>query len=537
MNYKNSRISVLNPIIYAVLLIVGVIIGITFFSPTSNNSSTIFSLPQQNKLSIVLNLIDENYVDTVDKNLLVEMAIPLLLRQLDPHSSYIPASTAEEIQAPLDGNFDGIGIHYNIQNDTIIVVNTIAGGPAEKVGLKSGDRIVFIDDSLFVFKGLKNSDVTSSLKGHSGTKVKVRVKRRSVAELLEFQITRGPIPIKSIDVGYMLNDFVGYVKISRFAKTTYDEFVETVQPMLSDGMQTIVLDLRSNTGGYLDIAIKLADEFLEADKLIVYTQGKDAEKDEYFSTKRGLCKNIHVILLQNSWSASASEVLAGALQDNDKGTIVGQRSFGKGLVQNPIQFEDGSVMRLTIARYYTPTGRCIQKPYNEGAEKYENDIYERMVNSELLDVDSIHIGDSLKYVTPAGKVVYGGGGITPDVFLPRDTSGITDFVSDITRRGIDYDYAFKFADNNREKLKDIISWKAVIEEMQKSDFYSDFIQFAIKQGLTPSASEVELSRSILEFRIMAYIGRVLLDDAGFYPIIHKIDNTLKQTIKIAKKNA
>lgn len=409
------------PIIFALVLVLGIFIGTTFLSGgqkmVMGGNTGKFS-----KLQDVLQYINQEYVDTVNDDDLVERSIVSLLENLDPHSSYI---SAEELQAnnePLQGNFEGIGVEFNIVDDTVRVVAAIPGGPAEGVGVQAGDKIVMVDGKTIAGIKIANKGVMERLKGKGGTKVKISVKRNGRKGLIDFTITRGTIPIYSLDASYMLTANLGYIKISRFAATTYDEFMQALDKLQKQGMTKLVVDLRGNGGGFLNTAVDIADEFLPEGKSIVYTQGKARPRKDFYATKRGSFENGELFILIDDGSASASEILAGAVQDNDRGTLIGRRSFGKGLVQEQSEFTDGSAIRLTIARYYTPTGRCIQKSYKHGVDDYYNEELSRYESGELESADSIKVADSLKYKTPGGKIVYGGGGIIPDEFVPLDTA-------------------------------------------------------------------------------------------------------------------
>ncbi|HPF94116.1 MAG TPA: S41 family peptidase, partial [Tenuifilaceae bacterium] len=414
MEYKNRKKDIFYPIALALVLAVGLALGFSLKKQPGRTSLTVY--PKTDKLSSVLSYIEDQYVDTVSMDNLVESAIPTLLKNLDPHSVYIPASDLKAVNEPLDGGFDGIGITFNMPNDTIIVITTIQGGPSERMGIMPGDRIVSIDDSLVAGVNIPQDDIVKMLKGPNGTKVKVGIVRADVPEVIHFDLIRDKIPIYSIDISFMVTPDVGFIKISRFARTTYSEFVSAVDKLQEKGMKKLIIDLRGNNGGYLDAATNIANEFLPEGKLIVYTQGKARARQNIYSNAKGKCLNTHVAVLIDEFSASASEILAGALQDNDRGTVIGRRSFGKGLVQEQVMFADGSALRLTIARYYTPTGRSIQKPYEPGNEEYYYDISNRYLHGEFQEKDSIKLDDSLQFTTPMGRIVYGGGGIMPDHF-------------------------------------------------------------------------------------------------------------------------
>lgn len=530
MTYKNKRLDIIYPIILAVVLVIGILVGVTLRQEPGRTSLTVY--PRADKLTSVLNYIEDQYVDTVAMGKLVESTIPTLLKNLDPHSVYIPASELLEVNEPLDGGFDGIGITFNMPNDTIIVITTIPGGPSERVGLEPGDRIVSINDSIVAGISMDQNDVVKLLKGPTGTKVTVGIVREGIEDVLSFEITRDKIPIYSIDVSFMVNKEVGYIKISRFARTTYQEFLEAVTKLQSLGMEKVIVDLRSNSGGYMDAATNIANEFLPEGKLIVYTEGKARPRQNIYSNANGECLNTPVAILIDEFSASASEILAGAIQDNDRGVVVGRRSFGKGLVQEQILFSDGSALRLTIARYYSPTGRSIQKPYEPGNDDYFYDISNRYLHGEFQEKDSIQLSDTLKYTTPAGRVVYGGGGIMPDFFIPLDTSGVTNYFNQVARRNLIYRFAFEFSDKHRKEMSSFKELKAVEQYLQKAKLLEQFIKFAQEGGVEPNHKEIEKSSLIIETQLKAYIARNFIDNDGFYPIITRIDNTLQRAINI-----
>ena len=426
MNYNNSKKSILLPLILALTLASGIFIG--KFLPKQEGYPQHSSIRSRNdKLTTILNIIESNYVDSVNRNDLVETAIPAILKKLDPHSVYISAKDLVRANEPLQGNFEGIGISFSMLTDTILVISTIPGGPSEKMGLLPGDKILYVNDSLVAGRNIGDQNVMGMLKGPRGTVVNIKILRSGQKELLPFEITRDKIPIYSVDVAYMVNDYTGYIRINNFAMTTYEEFMTGLRELKGKGMTSLILDLRANSGGVMDAAIQIANQFLKEGELIVYTKGRAQPRNEARATGKGEFENGDLVVLVDEWSASASEILAGAIQDNDRGTIIGRRSFGKGLVQEPIPFSDGSGMRLTIARYYTPTGRSIQKPYNNGFEEYFDDLNNRYSRGEFEVSDSIHFSDSLKFTTPGGKVVYGGGGIMPDKFIPVDTSGVSTY--------------------------------------------------------------------------------------------------------------
>ena len=527
---KNRISVILVPIIIAIILIIGIFVGKLMNSSTSNNPFIVY--PKADKLHAVLDYINQEYVDTVNQEELIETAIPELLKQLDPHSVYIPAKNMEAVNEPIEGKFDGIGVMFNIQNDTVMIINTIHGGPSEKVGIKAGDRIVFVDDSLFAGIKITNRKVMKSLKGKSGTEVRIRVKRNGYAELLDFSIIRDKIPMKSVDVAYMIENKTAYIKISKFAMNTYREFKKAIFKYKEMGANSWIIDLRGNGGGIMQAAVQIADEFLEEGNLIVYTEGRSRSREDIIATVNGTCKNDKVVVLLDEWSASASEILAGALQDNDRGTIVGRRSFGKGLVQEPIFFPDGSGLRLTIARYYTPTGRCIQKDYGENLDDYYMDISNRYLHGEFTEKDSIHFADSLRFETPAGKIVYGGGGIMPDYFVPVDTLGYSEYFRKIVSKGLIYKFAFKYTDKNRNKLQKFKSYTNLNLYLKEQEITKQFIEYSKNQSVSFVSKDFLISKSRIENFILSYINRNILDDEGFYPTMLEKDITVDKALEV-----
>ncbi|MCD4794788.1 MAG: S41 family peptidase [Bacteroidales bacterium] len=530
--FNNSKRTIYTPIVIALVLIIGIFIGNMLIPQKNTNYHSTFNLNKPSKVSSILRLIQENYVDMISTDSIEELAIPVILKYLDPHSTYFPPKFNEEEHERLSGNFEGIGVQFNIQNDTILIINTISGGPSEKIGVLAGDRIVTINDSLFAGIGITNDDVINNLKGPKGTTVKIGVKRKGIKDLIEFEIERDKIPIYSVDVSYMLTDDIGYIKISRFAGTTYQEFMEASGKLKKEGMKKLVLDLRDNGGGYLNAAVDIADEFLFAGKMIVYTEGAFRDKFEYKSTDNDFLIDIKLVILINSWSASASEIVSGAIQDNDRGLIIGRRSFGKGLVQEEFTFNDNSGVRITIARYYTPVGRCIQKSYENGTDSYYQDIYYRAVEGQLANADSTGFPDSLKYITEGGNVVYGGGGIMPDIFVPVDTTSYTEYYYQLTHKGLIYRYALDYADNNRKELQAFKDYKGMNNYLEKENVLKQFVNYAINEGVISSKQDYTLSRHVIHTSLKAYIARNIIDNEGYFPIIEDIDNDVKKAIEI-----
>lgn len=530
MSDNKLKLFIYYPIILAIVLAsgiyVGSILGVGYLPSSVVESST----GNSKKINNLLNYVMEEYVDTVDMEGLTESTIVKMLDQLDPHSSYIPAKELEATNEPLEGNFDGIGVEFNIISDTIVVVAPINGGPSEKLGIRSGDRIVTIEDSTIAGTGITNKDVISMLRGKRGTKVKVGIARRGEANLLTFNIERDKIPIYSVDAGYMVNDEIGYIKISRFAATTYDEFSEKLSYLKNAGMQSLILDLRGNPGGYLTAAIDVSDEFLREGKLIVYTEGRARPKESAYATNSGDFEKGDLVILVDEGSASASEIVSGAVQDNDRGTILGRRTFGKGLVQEQVELQDGSAVRLTIARYYTPTGRCIQRPYGE-EDDYYGDFMHRIESGELYEADSIQVDEDEKFVTPGGKEVYGGGGILPDVFVPLDTLPLTDLHSELLRSGLLREFALEQASEKRELLDRFENASAFDRgyAFTQNDFNA-LQEFAISHDIevqSTFAAETELMNNL-----KALIARSQWNGNGFYPIINQKDEMVTQAVEL-----
>jgi len=522
------------PLILALVLIAGIFLGKSLNKYPHKAYLSYYQQPE--KLTNILSYIEQRYVDTVSKSKLEEAAIPAMLEALDPHSVYIPAKEMKKVSEEMRGNFEGIGVVFNFQTDTAIITSVVTGGPSDKVGVMAGDRIMKINGDPISGQKISSDSIVRRLKGEKGTKVRISVQRKGVNDLIDFEITRDEIPLYSVDVAYMIDDSIGFIKINRFAETTFSEFISGVEKLKEHNLKKLILDLRGNTGGYMDAATNISDQFLDAGKLIVYTQGKNSPRYDIFSTSRGICKNIELVILQDEFSASASEIIAGAIQDNDRGTIIGRRSFGKGLVQEPYPLSDGSVIRLTIARYYTPTGRSIQKPYSDDKDEYYNDLYERYKHGEFSEKDSIHFADSLKFVTPGGKVVFGGGGIMPDIFVPLDTAGYSKYYAEVVRKGILYNFTFEYADDNREILKKQMDAKGIDAYLESIKIFDQFAEYAEKKGVSKSTKGFNYSKNLVTTQIKANIARNIFDNDGFYPIIQDVDATLKVAIDYLQKN-
>lgn len=532
MSDNRFRIFIYYPIVLALVLASGIYLGAQLnvgFLPNTSGESSAGSFK---KISNLLNYVQEEYVDTIDLEGLTESTIIKMLDQLDPHSSYIPARDLEAMNDPLNGNFDGIGVEFNIINDTIVVVAPINGGPSEKLGIRSGDRIVTIEDSLIAGIGITNKDVISLLRGERGTKVNVGIYRRGQQELINFKIERDKIPIYSVDTGYMVEDKIGYIKISRFGATTYDEFLEKLDELQNAGMESLILDLRGNPGGYLNAAINICDEFLKEGKLIVYTEGRSRPKDSAYATGQGDFEKGELVILVDEGSASASEIVSGAVQDNDRGTIIGRRTFGKGLVQEQVELADGSAVRLTIARYYTPTGRCIQRPYGQD-EDYYADLYHRLESGELYEADSMEVNEGKKFTTPKGKVVYGGGGIMPDVFVGLDTNGYSEFHNQLITSGALREFALEYSSSNAAALNTFNSPEAFRSNFKFSDAdFSQLMEFAKEKDV--KTNDAEQGKAEVLRNLKALVARSKWNGAGFYPIINQEDRMIATALGILR---
>ena len=529
---KNTRFI---PIIIAVSIIAGIIIGIFYTSRFSEGKSNIINT-SSNKLNALLRIIDDQYVDTVNMADLIEEAMPQILGELDPHSSYIPAKDLEDMTADLRGSFSGIGIQFTIMQDTIHVNNVIAGGPSEKVGLMAGDRIVEVNDSAFVGKIVTNNEAMKKLKGPKGSEVKLGIYRQGEKELLHFTIVRGDIPVKSIDAAYMMNEKFGYIKINKFGETTYPEMLISLAKLHQENCQGIVIDLRSNTGGYMGAAIQMVNEFLPKGKLIVYTEGRKSPRENYFSNGTGSSQEIPIIVLVDEGSASASEIFAGAIQDNDRGTIIGRRSFGKGLVQQPIDFSDGSAIRLTIARYHTPSGRCIQKPYNKGKDtEYEMDILTRYEHGEFFSQDSIKQDESHIFYTSLGRPVYSGGGIMPDIFVPQDTTGVTSYFSMAFNRGLIIQFAFQYTDQNRQTLQKYETSEDMLKYLKRQNLLEQFARFAESKGLKRRNILMYKSQKLFERNLYGNIIYNMLDMEDYLKYLNQQDPTVLKALEVLEK--
>ena len=493
------------PLIMALCVVMGIFIGTFYANHFSGNRLSIIN-SSSNKLNNLLHIIDDQYVDTVNVNDLVEKAMPQILSELDPHSVYIPAKDVQMANDDLRGSFSGVGIEFNIRHDTLHVQQVIGNGPAERAGVIAGDKIVKVDDKPFTGKTLTNEEAMHRLKGPKDTKVKLGIMRFGEKKIRDIVVTRGEIPTKSVTAVYMLDDNSGYIRIKNFGENTYPELLIALARLSQERFKNLTIDLRGNTGGYLQSAVQIANEFLPKNKLIVYTQGRKSPRQEYRSDGRGSYQQIPLVVLIDEGSASASEILAGAIQDNDRGTIVGRRTFGKGLVQQPMEFRDGSVVRLTVARYYTPSGRCIQKPYEKGhGEEYENDLIARYERGEFFSQDSIH-QDGEQYRTSIGRIVYGSGGITPDIFVPyEDTTAVTSYYREAVFTGLIRQFAFAYSDENREKLSALRTAERMEQFLRRENLLEKFAQFAEKRQLRRRNLMLQKSRRLFERNIYGSI--------------------------------
>lgn len=490
------------------------------------------------KVGALMYYLQTFYVDTLNENNLTEHAIEAILKELDPHSYYLTAKELKESEEPLQGNFEGIGIQFNIFHDTIMVVSPISGGPSEKVGIRSGDKIIYINDTLVAGKKITNNDVFKWLRGKKGTKVHLKIKRKNEKELLSFTIIRDKIPVFSVDAAYMAAPDIGYIKINRFSNTTMDEYHKAMNELTAMGAKHLILDLSDNSGGYLHAAVDLADEFLKSGELIVYTEGLNSNRKNYFATAKGGFHEGKLVVLINEGSASASEIVSGAIQDLDRGIIIGRRSFGKGLVQNTFPFPDGSAVRITTSRYFTPSGRFIQAPYDMGVEKYYEDLLSRFKNGELTGEKNIPFPDSLKYYTRNNRTVYGGGGIMPDLFLPMDTSYFSDFLIDLSSKNIINDFCMEYVDENREKLQQTYPSFDLFDknfDMNKGTFQA-FIDFAAKQDIKATDQEIAASAEWIKVRIKAGIAQNHWGRKEFFMVWNQNDASFKKAIDIIKGN-
>lgn len=526
MRIKHNSI-IWYPLVISIAIVLGIVIG-------NYISTKKFTLDKDRKINAVLNLIQSEYVDSIDVKDLVEQAIPAIIGNLDPHSYYIPASDIRAENEKLDGSMSGIGVSFFMMNDTANVDQVIPNGPAEKVGMLAGDRIISVNGESIVGSTLTAEGIRSKIRGEKGTKVRIGVKRNTSKKTLTFTITRDDIPMNTIDVSYMLDDKTGYIKIAQFGKNTYDEFFAALSKLKKDGASRYIVDLRGNPGGYMEMAILMVNEFLEQGELIVYTKGRKEREDiQVWSDDQGSFHDAQVAVLIDEYSASASEIMAGALQDNDRGLVVGRRSFGKGLVQKQIYLPDSSAIRLTIARYYTPSHRCIQKDYTLGDEDdYSKELYDRYSHGELYSADSIKVDKSKIFRTANGRIVYGGGGIVPDIFVPNDTTGITTYYRAVANLGLLQQYVYTYVDINRDQLKNVKTVKQLMGMMPSDDALTyDFVCYARDNGVPMRWYYINLSRSLIARQLRALVIRDVLGSEEFYRYYNRTDNTVNAALK------
>lgn len=520
MNNRLKNPGVWMPLALAVALVAGMWIGSSFFNSRH-------SWDARTKLDTILDLIDKNYVDEIDTDSILEASFSGLMSHLDPHSVYIPASDLQSVNEELEGSFSGIGISFNMLGDTINVLEVISGGPSEKVGILPGDRIITINDSLVAGQKWENSKVMKHLRGPKGTVVHLGIKRPTADELLPYDVTRDDIPVTSIDAAYFIDNGIGYIKINKFGASTYSEFLTSAVTLMADGAEKFIIDLRGNGGGFMDHAVLMANEFLPAGSPIVSIKGKNTSRNNAtFSDGSGTLKDKEVVVLLDEFSASASEIFAGAIQDNDRGVIVGRRSFGKGLVQNQLELPDSSALRLTIARYYTPSGRCIQKDYAPGVD-YERELLNRYEHGELYTADSIKQDKTKQFTTLHGRTVYGGGGITPDIFVANDTTGITSYYINVVNAGLIQKYTFDYTDRNRESLSKSSNGRQLLTLLPDDDtLLQDFVAYAKKNGIAPRWYYINLSRDLLVNSLKAMIARNIHGVQGYYEVSNDTDPTV-----------
>ena len=500
--------------------------------------SGLFSFGNSSKVSDLLSLIDGQYVDSVDLDSITDEVMSDIVSKLDPHSVYIPAKDLEAVNSELEGSFSGIGVQFNIQSDTVMIVSVISGGPSEKVGLMAGDRIVKVNDTAFVGKDVvSNEKVMRKLRGPKGTEVKLGVRRQGTKEVLSYTIQRGEIPINSVTVAYIIEPGVGFIGLNNnFGNNTYDEFLHSIAELRAKGARKYIIDLRENSGGLMDVAIRMINEFLPKGQMIVYSEGKAYPRTDAKADGTGSCINYPMVVLIDEFSASASEIFAGAIQDNDRGLIVGRRSFGNGLVLTQIPFSAGSAVRLTVARYFTPSGRSIQKPYVRGkSADYEMDLLKRFEHGEFDTKDSIQVADSLKFKTLKGRTVYGGGGIMPDIFVPRDTLQYSPYLTKVVNYGYTYQFAFQYTDKNRTKLSKFKNWQEMDQFLTSQNLLSEFVAFAASKGVPANQREINVSKNLLLTQIKSYIVRNMIGDSNFYPLLNREDETVKKALEAIKK--
>jgi carboxyl-terminal processing protease len=531
------------PTLSLVFLLLGLLIGNALSNKANAQrffiqNGQFFSQPPS-KIEQVLDVMQRGYVDALDMDSITDEVVVELVQKLDPHSSYIPKKDLEMVNSELSSSFSGIGVQFNIQNDTVHIVSVIRGGPSESIGVLAGDKLVEVDDSVFVGKKINNERVMHTLRGPKGTQVTIGVKRFGSDEILRYTITRGDIPVLSVDASFIIDcakDKIGFIRVNKFGESTYSEFIQALARLRSQGANRYIIDLRENSGGYMDQAIRMANEFLERGDMIVYAEGRAYRRMDYQADGSGRFKEVPLVVLIDNFSASASEIFAGAMQDNDRGMVIGRRSFGKGLVQQQIAFPDSSALRLTVARYYTPAGRCIQKPYKMGGDdEYALDLINRFENGEFFSADSIHLIDSTRYYTKKGRVVYGGGGIMPDIFVGRDTSLYTPYFTKVSNRAYTYQFAYQYTDKHRKTLEKYSDWKSLEAYLNGQNWLDEFVSFCAQKGVPANASEIAKSRPLIKRIVQAYIVRNILNDEGFFPLYERDDDITQKAVEVICK--
>lgn len=499
------------------------------------NNGQVFLEPT--KLDQLLLLLQKGYVEPIDTDSLIEEVMTDVVQKLDPHSAYIPKEDLEMVNSELAASFSGIGVQFHIESDTVHIVSVVSGGPSEGVGILAGDKIVEVDDTAFVGKKINNEKVMHTLRGEKGTQVRIGIKRAGTDETLRFTITRGDIPSWSVDAKFIIQpdgsrEKIGFVRVNKFGEKTYEEFLSALSYLRSQGATSYIVDLRENSGGYMGEAISMANEFLDEGDLIVYAEGRAYPRMESRATGSGRFRKDKLVVLIDNFSASASEIFAGAMQDNDRATVIGRRSFGKGLVQQQIPFSDGSALRLTVARYYVPSGRCIQKPYKRGEQTdYQMELLERFNHGELFSQDSIHFADTTRYYTKRGRVVLGGGGIMPDIFVPRDTTLYTKYFNQVVNRAYTYQFAYHYVDRYRKELERYKTWQELEQHLKNDYWMPQFISFCRAKGVEPEGTDIFVSRPLIERLVNAYIVRNILGDEGFFPLFERDDDITKRAIE------
>lgn len=525
------------PTLVVVFLFIGFLIGNSIENKANAqriviNGNQIFATPDS-KVDQLLMLLQQQYVDSLNVDSITDEVMADIVQRLDPHSAYIPKKDLEMVNSELSSSFSGIGVQFTIQKDTINVVAVISGGPSEGVGVLAGDKIISVNDTSFTGKGINNEKVMHTLRGPKGTQVKIGVLRHGCKDTLYYTITRGDIPVKSVDAHFIIDKTIGFVRVNKFGESTYNEFISALADLKKAGATSYIVDLRENSGGYMDQTIRMANEFLNRDEMIVYSQGRAYPRYEAKANGTGRFKQAPLVVLIDNFSASASEIFAGAMQDNDRATIIGRRSFGKGLVQQQMPFMDGSAIRLTVARYYTPSGRCIQRPYEMGKKaEYEKDILDRFEQGEFFNEDSIHFGDSTRYYTKNGRVVLGGGGIMPDIFVGRDTSLMTPYYNKVVNLAFTYQFAYQYVDAHRDQLKRYKTWQSLEQYLIKQNLLPQFVAFCKERDVQPKEDQITKSSPLLTRLIHCYIVRDVLGDEGFFPLFERDDEITKKAVEV-----